>query len=52
MLMFEMMAHAVAESAKLAALRDCLLPRLLSGRVRVPVAERMLGDVNHRDEGG
>jgi len=35
--MFEMTAHAAAESAKLATLGDYLLPRLLSGRVRVPV---------------
>jgi len=29
------MAHAGSESRRLAALRDYLLPRLLSGRVRV-----------------
>jgi hypothetical protein len=32
---FELRAHFEAESSKLAALRDYLLPRLLSGRVRV-----------------
>ena len=32
--------HLLAESAKLAALRDYLLPRLLSGRVRVGTAQR------------
>lgn len=31
----DLISHATAESAKLAALRDYLLPRLLSGRVRV-----------------
>jgi len=33
--MFDMITQSVAESAKLATLRDYLLPRLLSGRVRV-----------------
>jgi type I restriction enzyme, S subunit len=33
--MVELMAASAAESAKLATLRDYLLPRLLSGRVRV-----------------
>jgi type I restriction enzyme S subunit len=33
--MFDMITHLVAESAGLATLRDYLLPRLLSGRVRV-----------------
>ena len=33
--MFELVRTALAESAKLAALRDYHLPRLLSGRVRV-----------------
>ncbi len=32
---FDMITHAVADSAKLATLRDDLPPRLLSGRVRV-----------------
>jgi len=36
--MFDMITQSVAESAKLATLRDYLLPRLLSGRVRVGVA--------------
>jgi type I restriction enzyme S subunit len=31
----DMLSHLAAESSKLAALRDYLLPRLLSGRVRV-----------------
>ncbi|HMO83318.1 MAG TPA: restriction endonuclease subunit S, partial [Lacipirellulaceae bacterium] len=39
--MFDMITHMVAESAELAALRDYLLPRLLSGRVRVGAAERI-----------
>jgi type I restriction enzyme S subunit len=33
--MYNMVAHLVTESAKLAILRDYLLPRLLNGRVRV-----------------
>jgi type I restriction enzyme S subunit len=36
---------AVDESATLAALRDTLLPRLLSGEIRVREAERVLGEV-------
>ena len=39
----DLMAHFGAESRKLAALRDYLLPRLLSGRVRVRDAETALG---------
>jgi hypothetical protein len=35
------MTNTPAESRKLAALRDYLLPRLLSGRVRVAEAEKM-----------
>ncbi len=31
------------ESRTLAALRDTLLPKLISGEVRVPDAERMIG---------
>ena len=37
--MIELIASSAAESAKLATLRDYLLPRLLSGRVRVRDAE-------------
>ncbi len=33
------------ESATLAALRDTLLPKLISGEVRVPQAERFVGEV-------
>jgi len=33
--MFETIAHAVADSAKLTTLGDGILPRMLSGRVRV-----------------
>jgi type I restriction enzyme S subunit len=33
--MFDMITHSVVESAKLASIRDYLLPRLLSGTVRV-----------------
>ena len=40
--MFDLITHLVAESAKLAALRDYLLPRLLSGKVRVRDAEAQL----------
>lgn len=32
------------ESRTLAALRDALLPRLMSGEVRVPVAEQAVAD--------
>ncbi|MGH3848177.1 MAG: restriction endonuclease subunit S [Pseudonocardiaceae bacterium] len=39
------LAHqARIESATLAELRDALLPELLSGRLRVPVAEEIVGD--------
>jgi type I restriction enzyme, S subunit len=38
-------AHMAAESSKLAALRDYLLPRLLSGRVRVREAEAKVGEI-------
>ncbi len=34
-------AHAESESRTLAALRDALLPRLISGELRVPDAERI-----------
>ena len=34
----------VKESRTLAALRDTLLPKLLSGEVRVPEAERVVGE--------
>jgi len=36
------MVANLAQSQKLAALRDLLLPRLLSGELRVPVAERAI----------
>ncbi len=36
----EMLRHLAAESSKLAALRDYLLPRLLSGQVRVLPSQR------------
>jgi type I restriction enzyme S subunit len=35
--------HAIAESRTLAALRDTLLPKLISGELRVPDAERIVG---------
>ena len=35
-----MVSHLATESSKLAALRDYLLPRLLSGRVRMREAEQ------------
>jgi len=40
----DLLAAGNAESAKLAALRDYLLPRLLSGQVRVREAERAVED--------
>ncbi len=42
----ELLAASAAESAKLAALRDYLLPRLLSGRVRVKEAERVVSNAS------
>ena len=36
---------SLAESASLTALRDALLPRLISGELRVPDAEKMLEEV-------
>jgi type I restriction enzyme, S subunit len=36
------MVANLAQSQKLAALRDLLLPKLLSGELRVPVAERAI----------
>jgi type I restriction enzyme S subunit len=39
-------AHALeSEGRKLAAMRDVLLPQLMSGRIRVRDAEQMMGDV-------
>ncbi|MCB1005412.1 MAG: restriction endonuclease subunit S, partial [Acidimicrobiales bacterium] len=38
-------ARSAAESISLAALRDALLPELLSGRLRVPEAEELVSDV-------
>ena len=37
--------HVVRENVGLAAIRDALLPQLMSGRVRVKDAEQMVGDV-------
>lgn len=36
--------HALAESVALAALRDTLLPQLMSGRLRVKDAEKIVED--------
>ena len=35
----------VAEISNLSAIRDALLPKLISGEIRIPDAERMLGEV-------
>ena len=43
--LFDYIRSSKAESAKLATLRDYLLPRLLSGRVRVSDAEKHVGRV-------
>lgn len=40
--MFDCIRGGIEESRKLAALRDYLLPKLLSGAVRVKEAERVL----------
>lgn len=42
---FEMMLANSKESATLADLRDTLLPELISGRIRVPDAEKLAGEV-------
>jgi type I restriction enzyme S subunit len=42
--MLELIAAGVQESRRLAALRDYLLPRLLSGRVRVREAEQLTAE--------
>lgn len=42
--LFELAAANHAESTKLAEMRDCLLPKLLSGEVRVRDAERLARD--------
>ena len=41
--MLRLVHQARAESATLADLRDALLPELLSGRLRVPIAENLVG---------
>ncbi len=43
--MLDMIEVGIHESSKLAALRDYLLPRLLSGRVRVREAEKRVEDI-------
>ena len=40
----DLIHHARVESETLAALRDALLPELLSGRLRVPEAEELVAD--------
>lgn len=42
--MLELIVHTASESSRLAALRDYLLPRLLSGRVRVGIAKEVGGE--------
>jgi type I restriction enzyme S subunit len=42
-LMFAHITAAVEQSRSLAALRDALLPKLISGELRVPDAERIVG---------
>lgn len=41
--MFEQITAGVAQSRTLAAMRDALLPKLISGELRVPDAERIVG---------
>jgi type I restriction enzyme S subunit len=43
--LFDLKIAGQAEDAKLAALRDYLLPKLLSGAVRVREAEKPIGEV-------
>ena len=40
--MFQRISHNIAESRTLAALRDALLPKLLSGELRTPAATKRL----------
>ena len=42
--MRDRIAHNERESRTLAAIRDALLPKLLSGEIRVPDAEELVGD--------
>jgi type I restriction enzyme S subunit len=41
--LFQRIAANRTESATLATLRDALLPKLISGELRVPEAERIVG---------
>lgn len=43
--MYERILTAVKESATLADLRDTLLPKLISGELRIPDAERLVNEV-------
>ena len=43
--MFERIEIAAEESRTLAGLRDALLPKLMSGELRVPDSERLVGRV-------
>lgn len=43
--LFERSSHAVAESRTLAALRDTLLPKLISGELRVQAAEQLIEEI-------
>ncbi len=41
--MIDSIHQAIGESRTLAALRDALLPKLISGELRVPDADRIVG---------
>ena len=43
--LLECISHASKENLTLSELRDALLPRLISGELRVPDAEKILGEV-------
>ena len=42
---FEKILSAAEECLALAALRDALIPKLISGQLRIPEAERVAGSV-------
>jgi type I restriction enzyme S subunit len=42
--LFDQMVNIAQQSRTLAQLRDTLLPKLISGELRVPDAERILGE--------
>lgn len=49
--MWQRLLVAERESLRIAALRDALLPELLSGRIRVPEAAAVVKDVADKEEG-